>query len=126
VKKSISLFPSHTTFIVCSDDIKWTKKFFSLFQGNFYFIEGEKYFIDFYLLSMCKNVIISNSSFSWWAAYLNSNENKVVIAPVPYAFDRNRKLNDTYPPDWILINREEDNLIPDYETDNIYQKTCLK
>ena len=64
------------------------------------------------MLTLCNHVIISNSTFSWWAAYLNNRENRVVIAPVPYAFDKKRKIEDTYPSDWVLINRVEDKRIP--------------
>ena len=65
--------------VVFSDDIEWCK---SNFKGsNFIFIEGEEDYIDLYLMSMCNNNIIANSSFSWWGAWLNNNKNKRVIVP---------------------------------------------
>lgn len=54
--------------------------------------DGTTDYEDFRLLRRCKHQIISNSSFSWWAAWLNENENKCVIQPQvaternPYAF----------------------------------------
>lgn len=40
-----------------------------------------KSYIDMQLMSMCKHCIITNSSFGWWACYLNKNENKITISP---------------------------------------------
>lgn len=70
-------------YIVCSDDIAWCRDFFSreFPDKRFLFCEGESALNQLYLQSLCKNNIVSNSSFSWWGAWLNENEGKLVIAP---------------------------------------------
>jgi hypothetical protein len=58
---------------------------------------------DFYLMNQCQNNIIANSSFSWWAAYLNPNPNKIVIAPKKWFNSAPNNTKDLFPPDWITI-----------------------
>jgi hypothetical protein len=65
--------------VVFSDDLNWCKN--NLQNDKYFFAEGNTEPEDMYFMSMCKNNIIVNSSFSWWASYLNKNENKVTIAP---------------------------------------------
>jgi hypothetical protein len=65
--------------LVFSDDIKWCKE--NLKFNNTYYIEGEENKIDLYIMSLCKNNIIANSTFSWWSAWLNDNPSKQIIAP---------------------------------------------
>lgn len=70
-------------FYVFSDDIDWVRENIS-FPSDVDYINwntGQNSYIDMYLISQCKHNIISNSSFSWWGAYLNDNDNKIVIAP---------------------------------------------
>jgi hypothetical protein len=64
--------------VVFSDDIKWCKQ---NMPNKFTFIENEKDYNEMYMMSLCKNNIIANSSFSWWGAWANRSENKIVIAP---------------------------------------------
>lgn len=89
-------------YLVFSDDIEWCKSVFT--EGNFTFIKDEDY-RELYLMSLCKNNIIANSTFSWWGAWLNSNENKQVIAPIkwfgPAYF--HFKMDDLIPETWKRI-----------------------
>jgi hypothetical protein len=69
-------------FFIFSDDINWVKNNLSL--SNCTYIDnnkGNNSFIDMYLMSLCRHNIIANSTFSWWAAWLNSNAKKIVIMP---------------------------------------------
>jgi hypothetical protein len=69
----------HDLVLVFSDDIEWCKEYFKNIS-NIYFI-SENTYLDLYIMSMCKNNIIANSTFSWWGAWLNKNPDKKVISP---------------------------------------------
>jgi hypothetical protein len=71
--------PNCDKIIVLSDDIVWCKENIKL--PNLVFVENYRDCEALWLLSLCDHFIISNSSFSWWGAYLSRTENKVVITP---------------------------------------------
>jgi hypothetical protein len=91
-------------YIIFSDDISWCKENLS-FLNNKIFIEGNTDFQDLYLMSKCKNNIIANSSFSWWGAWLNTNKDKIVIAPKKWFGISNSHLDtsDLYCNNWVTI-----------------------
>jgi len=64
---------------IFSDDIDWCKE--NIKYENIIFIEGQLDVEDMFLMSLCENNITANSSFSWWSSWLNTNEDKIVIAP---------------------------------------------
>jgi hypothetical protein len=103
-EKAISLFPEDSLFIVCSNDIGWCKQAFAHIPRTFIFIENEQYYHDLYLMSMCKHNIISNSSFSWWGAYLNKNLHKIVFAPSKWFADTSgQDYKDVVPNSWNIL-----------------------
>lgn len=56
---------------------------------------------DMILMSGCKHHIIANSSFSWWAAWLNANQSKIVIAPKQWVSSSNENFADIIPESWL-------------------------
>ena len=92
-------------FYVFTDDADWVKAHFqpkvdiTLVSGTFSTTSLE----DFYLMSHCKHQIIANSSFSWWAAWLNSHAEKIVIAPNQWYKNGPKDTQDIIPENWIKI-----------------------
>ena len=80
-EKSMYTMGNSYEFLIFSDDIEWCKENFSRLPYNFKYIEGNPDYVDLYLMSMCENNIIANSSFSWWGSWLNTNDLKLVISP---------------------------------------------
>jgi hypothetical protein len=100
IQEAINQFSDdECTFIIFSDDIEWCKQIFPEWA---IFVEGNNQFEDLCLMSLCNHNIISNSSYSWWGAYLNQNPNKKVIAPKNW-FIPSKPLNDLYPKTWTII-----------------------
>lgn len=94
-------------FIVFSDDLKWVKEYInfeSVFPDiKFYYEDGTDTVEEkIRMMTMCKNFIISNSSFSWWAQYLSAYKDKKVYAPSYWFTNGNR--NGLYMDNWRLIN----------------------
>lgn len=87
---------------IFSDDINWVKENIK-FKSKCIYISTEYDFLDFYLMSLCKANIISNSTFSLWAAILNNSKYKTVIAPKDWFLDKTINVNDLLPIDFITL-----------------------
>jgi len=97
----------YENIFVFSDDESWVKEKFV----------GEKYIFPsfnsnndlncFVLMSLAKDNIIGNSTYSWWAAWLNKNENKKVYTPTYKQWFgpsySNLDTKDLIPDKWIQI-----------------------
>ena len=87
---------------IFSDDIPWARKNLKI-DAPCSFVDhncGLESFNDMRLMSMCDHHIIANSSFSWWGAWLNQSETKIVVAPQEwFAVDKN--VSDLIPVNWV-------------------------
>lgn len=68
-------------FFLFSDDVKWAKKHIQTGCETYCEDGTDPVWEKLRMMSLCKHFIISNSTFSWWAQYLSSNKNKIVISP---------------------------------------------
>jgi hypothetical protein len=71
-------------FYVFSDDITYCKSIFSDFSTVCFINNFKNELYELRLMSLCNHFIIANSTFSWWGAWLSTNENKTVIMPKEY------------------------------------------
>jgi hypothetical protein len=97
---ALSSVKKYDQIFIFSDDIDWCKN--NLKYKNITYVSGQSNLEDLILMSLCKNNIIANSSFSWWSAYLNLNENKIVVAPKKW-FGKNQNNDGMIPETWTII-----------------------
>ncbi|AZZ36566.1 alpha-1,2-fucosyltransferase [Bdellovibrio sp. qaytius] len=101
----ISQKVSNPVFFIFSDDQAWTKENLKI-DFECHFIDhnkGEQSYWDMLLMKNCKHNITANSSFSWWGAWLNTNPNKIVMAPAKWYNDTSINTENLHPKDWIKV-----------------------
>lgn len=69
-----------STFFVFTNDACRAAEMLQ-FPEKTVFVQGTKDYEDFGLMKQCNHFVLSNSTFSWWAAYLAENPGKIVTAP---------------------------------------------
>ena len=103
IKYILDIVPN-AEFFVFSDDLEWAKNIPFPKKTNFVGKElGLRDSEELILMSRCKHNIIANSSFSWWAAWLNQNDKKIVIGPKNWSSFQTDKLREPMPETWYKI-----------------------
>lgn len=105
--RAIKYFDEHIEnphFYIFTDNLNWVKKNIPV-KYNYTIVDwnrGSQSNQDMFLMSQCKYNIISMSSFSWWGAWLNNNQKKIVISPKKWAprFSFNSEI---IPKEWIRL-----------------------
>jgi len=91
-------------FFIFSDDINWVKENLKTKHPiTFISDNNTKDYEELILMSKCKHNIVANSSFSWWGAWLNNNQDKIVIAPQKWFNNASINTKDLIPESWIKI-----------------------
>lgn len=91
-------------FFVFSDDLNWVKDTLRI-EYPCHFVDhnqGNESYNDMRLMSLCSHHVIANSSFSWWGAWLNQSDSKIVVAPAQW-FAKPVDVTDLLPEGWVRI-----------------------
>ena len=89
-----------------SDDVPWCKEnlrfdYPTTVLGQEY--KGYKFGEELTLMARCKHFLIPNSSFAWWAAWLGSSQDKIVVCPKHWFRESKIDSSDLVPPQWIRV-----------------------
>ncbi len=90
-------------FFVFSDEPDWAE---THMNGAAYTVvrgKGKTDAEDMMLIAACRHHVISNSSFSWWGAWLSDNNGKIVIAPRKWFVKPGEDSSDIVPAGWLRV-----------------------
>lgn len=104
--KERNIEKENINFFIFSDDIAWCMEnldFLKEYKVDFIdWNKKENSYKDMQLMSECKHNIIPNSTFSWWGAYLNKNDSKIILVP-EYWWKNILNTTDRCPKNWIRV-----------------------
>lgn len=102
--KCLEQIPNVKNIMIISDDIPWCRENFSSLNAVFCDYWNWE---AMWCMSMCKNFVIANSTFSWWGAFLGEKEDStVVLADTwfgPGVHSRGHYETDIFKENWIKV-----------------------
>lgn len=102
-ERALSKLPKDYEVYVFSDDIGYAARLLDNESSaqNYYYSTQYDHIKDFYLMQQCKHFIIANSTYSWWAAWLGNDPDKIVVAPKN--METAMYKDSMYPNKWIVL-----------------------
>lgn len=95
---------NNLSLYIFSDDMAWVQQHFRPDVTHRFITHNfPDFYEDFRLMQNCKHHIIPNSTFSWWAAWLCRNPNKIVIAPQRWLNTKDIDYSHYLPYSWTKI-----------------------
>lgn len=102
IKKAVSKINGGSGFLILSDDIDWCKRNLQFPNSNY--VESYNSYEQLWIMSLCHDFVISNSSFSWWGAWLSRCPDKKVVAPETwFGPDHNGDWQGQYCKGWLKL-----------------------
>jgi hypothetical protein len=101
INKAIEIIGEYRKVFVFSDDKAWAKENFN--NSNFTVVEDLEDYEELWMMSLCSNNIISNSTFSWWGSFLNRNVSKKVISPSLWTGPKGPNMDEIYLDNFIKV-----------------------
>lgn len=101
IKKAYSQLPETPYCLVFSDDKEWCEQNIDIPNAIFVNLPPHE---SMWLMSLCNYFVLSNSSFSWWGAYLSRSKDKSVISPRSwFGSEGPDNWDDIYCNDWRIM-----------------------
>jgi len=104
---AMKTFQGNVHFLICTDDPTWCQMHVARGISNREVVSTGEALQDFEIMRACEDNIIANSSFSWWAAWLNETSDKRIVCPSRWfsdTFPLPYSLDDLLPVSWQRIN----------------------
>ncbi len=105
LEKAMSYFDSNHNFIIFSDDFKTLKKKIDL--NKFVNMNNTNEVEDLYCLTQCDDIIMSNSSFSWWGSWLGKKKKKIISPDRWFGHCVKKDYEDRFNKNWIKISTKD-------------------
>jgi hypothetical protein len=93
------------TVFVFSDDLSWCKENLRFPVPTIFVEQGNAALphVDLSLMTLGAHFVISNSSFSWWGAWLAKHKDKIVVAPTRWFNNTPMPEQDIVPEEWVRL-----------------------